>query len=147
MVQKESGQNLPFVLYSDCMKENIDYLKNVLGVKYFNKASGNAVAKTRLMFVGESIGSQEAQLLSKMIEAMGISPKEVSVVNSFEQVDLIKPEFVVLLSEKREQTLDFKNSKILTTFHPSYLLKNPSAKKEVWEDLKVVMKYLGLKGK
>ena len=35
--------------------------------------------------------------------------------------------------------------KLIPTFHPSYLLRNPSAKKEAWDDLKKVMAELGLK--
>ncbi|MFP4521110.1 MAG: uracil-DNA glycosylase family protein [Fibrobacterota bacterium] len=34
------------------------------------------------------------------------------------------------------------NSKIIVTYHPSYLLRNESAKKSAWEDLKLVMKVL-----
>jgi uracil-DNA glycosylase len=30
----------------------------------------------------------------------------------------------------------------MPTFHPSYLLRNPAAKREVWEDMKMVMKKL-----
>jgi DNA polymerase len=31
------------------------------------------------------------------------------------------------------------NAKVLCTFHPSYLLRNPNAKKDVWADLQVLM--------
>jgi uracil-DNA glycosylase len=31
----------------------------------------------------------------------------------------------------------------MPTYHPAYLLRNPSAKKTVWEDLKLVMDVLG----
>ena len=34
--------------------------------------------------------------------------------------------------------------KIVATFHPAYLLRNPPAKKDAWEDIKLVMKLLGL---
>ncbi len=36
-------------------------------------------------------------------------------------------------------------AKLMPTFHPAYLLRNPPAKTEVWEDLKQVMRFLGLK--
>src|SRR5262249_15056214 len=32
---------------------------------------------------------------------------------------------------------------IMPTFHPAYLLRQPAAKREVWEDLKQVLKHLG----
>lgn len=35
-------------------------------------------------------------------------------------------------------------AKVLCTYHPSYLLRNPSAKKLVWEDMQVLMRELGL---
>jgi DNA polymerase len=31
----------------------------------------------------------------------------------------------------------------MPTFHPAFLLRNPPAKKEVWEDLQQVMRFLG----
>jgi len=40
---------------------------------------------------------------------------------------------------------DFKNSKLLVTYHPAYLLRDPRQKKETWKDLQMAMKYLGLK--
>ena len=39
---------------------------------------------------------------------------------------------------------EFLRYKVLPTFHPSYLLRNPSKKREAWYDLQVVMKELGL---
>jgi DNA polymerase len=33
--------------------------------------------------------------------------------------------------------------KVMPTFHPAYLLRNPAEKKNVWEDLKKVLKELG----
>ncbi|MCD6423001.1 MAG: uracil-DNA glycosylase [Elusimicrobia bacterium] len=35
--------------------------------------------------------------------------------------------------------------KLVPTYHPAYLLRNPSAKKLTWEDIKIVMKIIGLK--
>src|SRR5262249_45321813 len=32
---------------------------------------------------------------------------------------------------------------VMPTFHPAYLLRNPAAKREVWDDLKAVLKHLG----
>jgi DNA polymerase len=36
---------------------------------------------------------------------------------------------------------------VMPTFHPAYLLRNPSAKRQVWEDAKKIMKHLGLEVK
>jgi DNA polymerase len=31
---------------------------------------------------------------------------------------------------------DFRGAKLVPTFHPAYLLRNPSSKREAWEDMK-----------
>jgi DNA polymerase len=33
---------------------------------------------------------------------------------------------------------------VLCTYHPSYLLRNPSAKREVWDDMKLLMADMGV---
>src|SRR5215472_2099126 len=51
------------------------------------------------------------------------------------------------ISRLRGQWLDFRGSKLMATYHPAYLLRNPSAKGEVWKDLQRVMALLGLEVK
>jgi DNA polymerase len=75
------------------------------------------------------------------------------------QIDIIKPKVIVALgavaaknllamndsmSNLRGRWYDFRNSKLLVTYHPAYLLRDPRQKKEAWKDLQMVMKYLGL---
>jgi uracil-DNA glycosylase family 4 len=75
------------------------------------------------------------------------------------QVELIKPKVIVTLgrfglqslTEKsygitavRGQWLDYNGIKLMPTYHPAYLLRNPAAKKEVWADMKKVMAELGI---
>lgn len=70
------------------------------------------------------------------------------------QIRIINPEYIVcwgtvaaqnLLNEKRPvgklrgQFLTHGNAKVLCTYHPSYLLRNPSAKKQVWTDMQFFM--------
>ena len=38
----------------------------------------------------------------------------------------------------------YKNAKVLVTYHPSYLLRNPSAKKHVWDDMQMLLKEMCL---
>jgi len=73
------------------------------------------------------------------------------------QIELIKPKVLVLLgatpakfllkaktiNEIRGKWQKFMNINTMPTYHPAFLLRNPSAKKIVWEDLKLVMKELG----
>lgn len=71
----------------------------------------------------------------------------------FKQIHTIKPKIVVALGRYASQTLlrtkapisrirgkfvQFQGGLLIPTFHPSYLLRNPSAKREVWKDMKVV---------
>jgi uracil-DNA glycosylase len=75
------------------------------------------------------------------------------------QIDVIAPKAIVCLgataaqallntkdsiSRFRGQWFDFRSAKLLATYHPAYLLRNPSAKSEVWKDLQKVMQLLGL---
>jgi uracil-DNA glycosylase len=89
---------------------------------------------------------------------------EVSTCSPFllRQLDAIAPKVIVCLGSVAAQTLletnrgishfrgewlDFRGRKLMATYHPAYLLRNPSAKGEVWKDLQKVMAVLGLQGK
>ena len=71
----------------------------------------------------------------------------------FQQIDIIKPKVIVALGKFAAQSLlrtldpisrlrgrvyDYRGAKLIPTFHPAYLLRNPASKREVWEDMKVV---------
>jgi len=87
---------------------------------------------------------------------------EVATCSPFldRQLAVIRPKVIVCLGNVAAQTLlgtnksisqfrgqwfDFRGSKLLATYHPAFLLRTPSAKSEVWTDLKKVMTELGLK--
>jgi len=150
--------------------------------------------RAELVFVGEGPGHDEdlqglpfvgraGQLLTQMIEAMGLSRSDVYIANVVKcrppenrtpekdevstcmpfllrQIGAIEPKVVVCLGSVAAQTLlntnksisrfrgewfDFRGARLMATYHPAYLLRNPNAKPEVWTDLKKVMAYLGLK--
>jgi DNA polymerase len=76
------------------------------------------------------------------------------------QLEFIRPKVIVCLgnvaaqnllgtnksiSHFRGQWFDFRGSRLIATYHPAYLLRNPAAKSDVWTDLKKVMSVLGLK--
>jgi len=147
--------------------------------------------KARLMFVGEAPGADEdaqarpfvgraGQLLTKIIEAIGLkreevlignvnrcrppanrppTPEEASMCKPFllREIAAVQPEVIVVLGNTamrnlldikqgitrvRGQFQDYHGVKVMPTFHPAYLLRDPSKKKETWEDLKKVRDYL-----
>ncbi|MFA5336181.1 MAG: uracil-DNA glycosylase [Candidatus Omnitrophota bacterium] len=152
-------------------------------------SDGSETAK--LMFVGEAPGADEdlqgvpfvgraGQLLTKMIEAMGLKRQEVYICNVLKcrppenrsplpeevkackgylvsQIDIVSPKVICCLGKHAAQALldtdvpitkvrgremEFNGKLMIPTYHPAYLLRNPPAKKEVWEDLKKIMKIL-----
>ena len=71
----------------------------------------------------------------------------------FRQIDIIKPKVIVALGKFAAQCLlksdapitrirgrefTYRDSILIPTYHPAYLLRNPSAKRDVWEDMKRV---------
>jgi uracil-DNA glycosylase len=75
----------------------------------------------------------------------------------FRQIDVIKPKVIVALGKYAAQTLlrtetpisrlrgqqfDYRGATLVPTFHPAYLLRNPSSKRDVWEDMKLVKRLL-----
>jgi len=89
---------------------------------------------------------------------------EISTCSPFllRQIDVIAPKVIVCLgacaaqtllatnrgiSHFRGQWLEFRGRRLLATYHPAYLLRNPAAKSEVWKDLQKVMAVLGLEVK
>ena len=149
--------------------------------------------EARLMFVGEAPGEDEdlqgfpfvgkaGQLLTKMIEAMGLRRDDVYICNTVKcrppnnrnpepdellacepflkgQLGAVKPEAIVTLGKFAAQSLlrestpitrlrgqwrEYEGIPVMPTFHPAYLLRSPAEKGKVWDDLKQVMKKLGL---
>ncbi|HWP65589.1 MAG TPA: uracil-DNA glycosylase [Candidatus Limnocylindria bacterium] len=88
-------------------------------------------------------------------------PDEVASCEPFliRQLELIGPEVIVALGKFAAQTLlrtktpiaklrgqwaDYHGIKLMPTFHPAYLLRNPGDKRLVWSDIKAVLAVLGL---
>ncbi len=86
-------------------------------------------------------------------------PEEIEACEPYlkRQLAAIRPEIIVALGQFAAQTLlrdqspisrlrgewrEYQGMPLLPTFHPAYLLRNPASKKEVWEDMKLVMNRL-----
>jgi DNA polymerase len=147
--------------------------------------------QARLMFVGEAPGADEdaqgkpfvgraGQLLTKIIEAIGMKREDVLIGNVnrcrppgnrqptleeaaicrpflFREIAAVQPDVIVVMGNTALRNLlevregitrargkfqDFRGIKVMPTFHPAYLLRDPSKKRETWEDLKKVRDYL-----
>jgi uracil-DNA glycosylase len=144
-----------------------------------------------LVFVGEAPGADEdrtgepfvgaaGQLLTKMIEAMGLAREDVYICNILKcrppgnrnpepdeieqcepflkkQLAAIRPRMIVALGKFAAQCLlrsdapisrlrgnwkEYEGIPLMPTYHPAFLLRTPSAKREVWADLQEVMREL-----
>jgi uracil-DNA glycosylase family 4 len=158
-----------------------------------NVVFGEGSPRAELMFVGEAPGGDEdkqgrpfvgraGQLLTKIIESIGLKREEVFICNILKcrppdnrnplpgeiamclpylvkQIELIKPKVICALGKFAAQTLlntdtpisrlrgkfyDYRGIRLMPTYHPAYLLRNPEGKKDVWKDMQAVAKELGL---
>ena len=88
-------------------------------------------------------------------------PDEVQTCSPFmfRQIDVLNPKVIVCLGAVAAKTLlettrgisqfrgewqEWRGRRLIATYHPAYLLRNPNAKSEVWKDLQKVMVELGL---
>lgn len=75
------------------------------------------------------------------------------------QLEIIQPEFICCLGlvaaqallnteqamgKLRKRFFDYRGSRVLCTYHPAYLLRNPAAKKDVWEDMQLLLAEMGV---
>ena len=75
------------------------------------------------------------------------------------QLEIISPEFICCLGTTAAQALletdetigklrkrwfSWRSSQVICTYHPSYLLRNPPAKRDVWDDMKLLMAKIGV---
>jgi DNA polymerase len=89
-------------------------------------------------------------------------PEEANTCSPFlfRQIDVVRPEVLValgataatyLLGQRqplaglRGRVHSLRGSRLIVTYHPAYLLRDPRQKKEAWADLQIAMKELGLK--
>ncbi len=88
-------------------------------------------------------------------------PDEVSHCRHFfeRQFDTLQPEYIVCVGATPAQALlettlsigklrgkfhEYRSSKVVCTYHPAYLLRNPDAKKFVWDDLQMMLRDMGI---
>lgn len=69
-----------------------------------------------------------------------IAPKIICALGKTAVTALLETE--ASMSSLRGRVFDWKGSSLVVTYHPAYLLRNPPAKKLVWEDMRKVMRLL-----
>lgn len=79
-------------------------------------------------------------ILMKQIEI--IEPKILCALGKFAAQTLLSTETSIMRLRGRFQ--DWNGIPLMPTLHPAYLLRNPEDKKLVWEDMKLIMKELGI---
>lgn len=158
-----------------------------------NIVFGAGNPNARLVFVGEGPGYEEdvqgqpfvgaaGGLLTRIIEAMGLTRDEVYICNIIKcrpprnrdpqpdeiercapflrrQLQSIAPEFICALGSFAARTLletdrpisrlrgrfyPYLGARLLPTYHPAYLLRNPEKKRDTWEDIKQLMRAMDL---
>lgn len=71
-----------------------------------------------------------------------IAPKYIFCLGSIAAANLLKTDLAI--GKLRGKVHDYNGIQVVCTYHPAYLLRNPSAKAATWEDLKLLMKIMGL---
>jgi len=85
----------------------------------------------------DEIGSC-SPFLMKQIQA--IQPKIICALGTFAAQTLLQTN--AKISSLRGRTFDLEGIKVLPTYHPAFLLRNPDKKREVWEDMKQIAEWL-----
>jgi len=73
-----------------------------------------------------------------------IRPKIICALGTFAAQTLLKTS--TKISELRGKIFDIEGIKVIPTYHPAFLLRNPERKRDVWEDMKKIAEYLKDKG-
>ena len=183
--------------FHDDRRDTLETIRNQLGdcrrCRLYsdrnNIVFGEGNENADLMFVGEAPGRDEdikgepfvgkaGQLLTKIINAIDLSRKDVYIANIIKcrpptnrnpeqdeiascepflirQIDVIKPRIICALGTIAAQTLlqsnqkisdlrgrfhDYRGRKLIPTYHPAFLLRNPYFKRHVWEDMQLIEK-------
>jgi DNA polymerase len=87
--------------------------------------------------------SDEVIACQPFLEAQirAIQPKVIVALGKFSAHWLLKT--AVPITRLRGQLGEWEGIPAMPTYHPAYLLRNPRAKKDLWEDMKVVLELLG----
>jgi DNA polymerase len=71
-----------------------------------------------------------------------ISPKFICCLGTVAAQNLLQTDIAV--GKLRGKIHEYRGAKVVVTYHPSYLLRNPAAKKDTWEDIRMLLGEMGL---
>jgi len=77
-----------------------------------------------------------------MKQILAIRPKIICALGTFSAQTLLKTD--TKITALRGKLFDLEGIKVIPTYHPAFLLRNPDKKREVWEDMKKIAELLGL---
>jgi uracil-DNA glycosylase family 4 len=123
----KAGQLLTLMLSSIGVKREDVYIANVLKCRPPNNRDP----------LPDEIEQCEPYLIHQIDL---ISPKLIVALGRFAAASLLRTD--ATLGELREKEYHYNNIPLIVTFHPSALLRNPQWKKQAWDDLKKIKKFM-----
>ena len=121
-----AGQMLERILGSIGLKRDECYLTNT--VKYIS--TGDELTPDILSFFTPYLHRELRAVAPRIIIAFGNTPTRALLRTK-------KP-----ISQMRGTFHDYQGAQLMPTFNPAYLLRDPTKKREVWEDMKKIRDYL-----
>lgn len=121
-----AGQMLERILSSIGLKRSDCYLTNTVKVI----STGDEMTPEMLSFFTPYLHRELAVIRPQVIISFGNTPTRALLRTK-------KP-----ISQMRGEFHDYQGMKLMPTFNPAYLLRDPTKKREVWEDMKSVRSFL-----
>ena len=123
------GQLLEKILAAIGIRREEVYLTNI--VKYISQ--GDELTPDILKFFTPFLHREILAVNPKVVISLGNTPTK-ALLNTKKAISQIRGEFY-----------DYNGIKLMPTFNPAYLLRDPTKKREVWEDMKMVRDFLNAK--
>jgi len=122
-----AGQLLTRIIEAIDMRRSDVYICNILKCR----PPGNRNPE------GDEIKSCEPFLLRQIAS---IRPRVICALGTFGAQTLLGTKEPI--SKLRGRFIEYRGAKLMATFHPAYLLRNPNEKRRVWEDVQKIRDYL-----
>jgi len=123
------GQLLEKILGAIGLKREDCFLTNV--VKFIS--AGDEITNEVLKFFTPFLHREMSAINPEVIISLGNTPTKALL-------NIKKP-----ITQVRGEFYDYNGMKLIPTFNPAYILRDPSKKREVWEDMKMVRDFLNKK--